>query len=98
MKDIADDRTIDAFSPAIKPAFVDIRNQRPSIAEEKAKLVLQLKRMVDKPPQHVINGGIATVRNWVSAAAECRKVMRASVGDLERAINRMSTWTNGAPT
>lgn len=95
MKDPADTRTVDAFGDRQQRQFADIRNQRPSTAEQKAQLCLTLKRLCDKPPQNVVNVGIATVRAWKTASEECRKVcakVSSSVPQLEAAINRMKAF------
>ncbi len=95
MKDPADNRTTDAFGDQHQRQFTDIRNQRQSVAEQKAQLCLTLKQLCDKPPKTVVNGGIDMVRAWKSASAECRKVCAktsSSVPQLEAAINRMKAF------
>lgn len=95
MKDPADNSTADAFdSPAPKP-FIDIRNQRPSTAEQNATLCMQLKKLCDKPPQSVIFGSVNDVRAWKSVMIDCRKVLNkttSTVPQLESAINRMKAF------
>lgn len=54
MKHPADNRTIDAFDPPAPKPFTDIHNQRPSTAEQKATLCLQLRELCNKPPQKII--------------------------------------------
>lgn len=95
MKHPADNRTIDAFDPPAPRPFVDIRNQRPSVAEQKAALCMQLRALCNHPPQSVVSGGIGAVRAWKSVQAECCKVAAkatSTVPQLESAINRMRAF------
>lgn len=74
-----------------KPAksFRDIRNQRPSTAERKAELCLEIKALALKAPPCVINGGVQTVRKWIAAQQQAMKVAgssRSSVVELELAV------------
>jgi len=72
--------------------FRDIRNQRPSVAEQKAALALELGRLLTKPPASVVNGSVQKVREWQAARARAAKVAgssRSSVPELTAAINNM---------
>lgn len=95
MKDQADNRTVDAFDPPAPKPFVDIRNQRPSVAEQKATLCMQLRELCNRPPQKIIDGGVMHVVAWKSVRAECAKIIAKStstVPQLESAINRMKAF------
>lgn len=79
-----------------KPQFKDIRNQRPSVAEEKAHKALQLGRLCNAiPPQIKAGGTIDKVRDWRKsrdAAAKVAANKRASVAELSAAINNMARF------
>lgn len=95
MKDPADQNTVDAFDPPPPRQFTDIRNQRPSKAEQKAVLCMQLRQLCNHPPQSVVSGGIGAVRAWKSVQAECCKLAAkttSTVPQLESAINRMRAF------
>lgn len=83
-----------------KPAksFRDIRNQRPSTAERKAELALDIKRLALKPPASVISGSVQTVRAWRTAQEAAMKVAgssRSSVVDLELAVKSLEVFAPG---
>ncbi len=82
--------------PAMTPVqFKDIRNTRPSTAEEKAALCLQLGRLCLKPPPGVVNGGIELTRRWVAAqkaGLALAKNSRASTVQLSMAVAAMRTF------
>ncbi len=83
---------IDGDSRTSPPPFKDIRNTRPSVAEEKATLVLQLGQLLREVPARVNAGGIQATREWLlaqSGAVKVAKNSRASVMDLEMAIRKM---------
>lgn len=71
------------------------RNTRPSAAEEKAQLLLELGRMCQTPPQKVCNGSVNLTREWVacqkSGKALCLNT-RASVVQLGIAIKNMQRF------
>lgn len=76
-------------------AFKDIRNTRPSAAEEKAQLALLLNRLLGKVPASVQNGSVNTVHRWRETRDECQKICansHSSVVALEGAIKRMSAF------
>ena len=74
-------------------AFRDIRNTRPSAAEEKALIALELGRPINSIPPFIKSGGtVADVRDWKKLREECAKVAkssRASVQELRSACSRM---------
>lgn len=82
------------FSSPSKP-FKDIRNQRDSTAEKKAALKLELGRLIDRVPPSVRDGSVQAVCHWQltrDAAAKVAKNSRASINDIERAINSMAQY------
>lgn len=77
------------------PPFKDIRNTRPSAAEEKAALCLELGRLCQKCPASVASGSINLTRNWVAAQKQARKIVansRSSVAELSSAISNMMSF------
>jgi hypothetical protein len=75
-----------------KREFKDIRGTRPTVAEEKAALSLQLNRLCQSPPDSVRNGSINVVRSWVEAQKKALKTLksaRSSVQELTSAISNM---------
>lgn len=76
--------------------FRDIRNQRSSTAETKANLLLDLGRMINKVPPHIMAAGIERTREWVAArdaAAKIAASSRSSIPDLTRAIASMNRFS-----
>lgn len=77
------------------PKFKDVRNLRPTIAEEKAELCLRIGVLCRKPPACVANGSIQTTREWVAAmksAMATAKKARASVPELTAALSSMERF------
>lgn len=75
--------------------FQDIRNQRDTVAEEKAVLCLQLKELCHKCPQSVANGSIQITRSWFASQKNSLKTLnssRSSVPDLQRAVTNMRQY------
>lgn len=73
----------------------DIRNTRPTVAEEKAQLALELGRIISKCPVRVQNGSVNLVREWRAtkdAAAKVCANSRSSAQQLRTAINSMSRF------
>lgn len=71
------------------------KNIRPTIAEEKAELVLKLGKRINTVPESVKNGSVQVVREWRDARQKAAKVagnQRASVQELQSAINSMQRW------
>lgn len=80
--------------PSGKP-FRDIRNMRPTTAEDKAQLVLELHGLCLKAPDCIRKGSIEAVRNWMELQKWSCKVAanpRSSVPDLERAIRSLRNY------
>lgn len=76
--------------------FRDIRNTRPSTAEEKAVQLMRLGEMVTKIPEHIKSGGtVGEVRSWKKdrdAAAKVAGNSRASINDITASIHNMERW------
>lgn len=67
-------------------------NTRPSVAEEKASLCLELGRLLNKVPASIASGSIQKTREWMEAqkaALKLVKNVRAAVPQLTSAINNM---------
>jgi hypothetical protein len=80
---------------APRPAFVDIRNTRPSAAEEKAQLALTLNQLCRTPPKSLGSASINTVRAWKDAHKSALKVLNSkssSRTDLQSAINNLRRY------
>jgi hypothetical protein len=81
-------------------AFRDIRNQRPSTAEEKAQLLKILGELMNKVPDRIRSGGsIEEVRRWKLERGEVAKVAgnrRSSTHDIRSAINKMQKYFDAA--
>lgn len=78
-----------------KPEFKDIRNTKPFVAEEKARLALMLGDLVNKVPMSVRNGSVDQVRLWKmdrEVSFKAVKNPKSSVNDLQSAISRMLKW------
>lgn len=84
---------IDWIGSTAKPrAFKDIRNQRPSVAEEKARLCLELGNLTQRVPASIMAAGIEKTRQWRAAQESAIKVLkssRSSVTELTIAIKNM---------
>lgn len=78
-----------------EPPRKDIRNTRPSVAEEKARLALELGRLLMAVPPEVRSGSINAVNRWKQvreAASKVAGAKRSSVQDLQYAIRSMQNW------
>lgn len=74
------------------PAFVDIRNQRESVAEEKARLCMELNALCKTPPRSLNSASINVVRAWRATHKQACKALASkdsSRADLQSAINSM---------
>lgn len=85
--------SIDLFGHA-EPAKQcrDIRNQRPSTAEDKAVLCKQLLELCHRPPESVVNGGVQLTRRWIADSAGAKKVAaspKSSVPQLMYEVAKM---------
>lgn len=75
--------------------FKDIRNTRPSNAEEKARLCMELGSLLKRIPQSAVNGSVQDVRRWKLAVDECTKTVmnkRSTSVELGIAIKRMHAF------
>jgi hypothetical protein len=80
--------------PPLKP-FKDIRNQRPSAAEEKAALCLELGRLCHKVPPSISQGSIEKTRDWVAAQQRALKVVnskRSSIAAITAELVNMRKY------
>lgn len=78
-----------------QPTFKDIRNQRPSTAEEKAALCLTLGELCRKVPDSIRDGDVKKVREWRAHAEKAQKVLagkRSSIAELTTAIAQMRSY------
>lgn len=84
---------LDWVSTAPARPFKDIRNTRPSVAQQKAEMLLRLGDLINKIPPNVKGGGsINDVRNWRigrEAAAKVAKSTRSSTAEITSAISNM---------
>lgn len=75
--------------------FQDIRNQRPSVAEEKATLCRHLNELLRRTPRAEAIATINQTHAYSHAHKQCLKVLRASSSsrsELQRAIDVMSPF------
>ena len=84
-----------------KPAksFRDIRNQRPSTAERKAELCMEIKALALKVPASVASGSVQVVRRWRDAQEKAMKVAgssRSSIVELELAVKLFDEFAGRA--
>lgn len=80
---------------APRAPFVDIRNQRDSVADEKATLVFQLNALVKHVPASINGSSVNRVRAWKAERESALKVLsnkRSSRTELQRAINVMREY------
>lgn len=87
---------VDLFGAApVAVPFKDIRNTRPSVAEEKAALCLQIGELARKVPASVCNGSVNKVREWKAVAVSALKTAgsrRSAVPDLTAAITNLARF------
>ncbi len=80
---------------AQRAAFKDIPRQRDHVAEEKAMLCDELRRLCRKPPPSIMGADIIKTRYWVTACKAARVVMadkRSSVPALLKQISVMRSY------
>lgn len=78
-----------------KPIFVDIRNQRDSVAEKKAVLCKLLLEAVRVVPFGICNADVKTVREWRNCCDNAKKTLsnkRSTVNDLEVSLKQMQSY------
>lgn len=89
----------DLFGHAqIRREFQDIRNTRPSVAEEKAALCLELVELCRTAPKSIANGSVDAVRKFLGELARSRKVLNkktSSANDLRGAIANIKRFHEG---
>lgn len=82
------------FAPE-KAEFVDIRNQRDSVAEEKAQLCKQLNDKLRKVPVGINSASVNKVRQYKRDHERCLKILaskRSSRAELLGAIESMRAY------
>jgi hypothetical protein len=75
--------------------FKDIRNQRESVAEEKARLCQDLNALLRATPKSLGVASIQRVREFKVEHKRCLKVLQSKTSsrqELESAINSMKGW------
>jgi hypothetical protein len=75
--------------------FKDIRNWRPSVAEDKAELALILGRLLTRVPTSILAGSVQAVRQWKEERDKAQKVAassRSSVQQLRSAISGLERF------
>ena len=80
---------------APRKSFRDIRNQRPSTAERKAQLCMEIRALAMKPPPCVLGGGVQAVRTWRVTQENALKVaagVKSSVVQLELAVKSLEAF------
>ena len=82
------------FNP-LQAGFVDIRNQRDSVAEEEAELCKLLNDLLHKIPKGINSASVNKVRQFKKDHARCLKVLssrRSSRSELLGAIESMRAY------
>ncbi len=77
------------------PPFRDIRNTRPTVAEEKAILAKQLGELSRKAPPNCLDWSVQRTREFRDACDKARKVagaQRSSVHELRSALNSLEKY------
>lgn len=75
--------------------FVDIRNQRESVAEEKARLCMELNVMCKRAPRFLSDASVQTVRAWQYAHKSAMKTLAckdSSRQQLSTAIESLRSY------
>lgn len=79
------------FQHPRKP-FVDIQNQRPAVADEKAQLCMELNRVLRRIPKSINSASINETRAYLAERDRALKVLsakRSSRVELQHAIKSM---------
>lgn len=82
------------YAPPCAP-FKDIRNQRDSVAEEKAELCAILNKMLRQIPESIRSASINKTRAYMAERERCLKTLkssRSSRAELLSAINTMRQY------
>lgn len=77
------------------PQFRDIRNQRPSTAEQKAVALLRLGQLLKRVHAQIRDGSVQRVREWKACHAAALKVAgnsRSSVTEITSACHSLERW------
>jgi hypothetical protein len=75
--------------------FQDIRNTRPSAAQEKANLCAELNRLCRTPPRSLNSASIQTIRGWRQTHKDALRVLqspRSSIPQLRSAITSLQQY------
>lgn len=76
-------------------SFKDISNQRPSTAEQKARLCHQIGALINRVPKSIMSAGIERTREWRAArdlSAKAVQSSRTSTTELQIALKRMQAF------
>jgi hypothetical protein len=82
------------YTPEPEP-FTDIRNQRDSVAEEKAVLCMQLSELCRKVPPSICSASAEKTRAFMHARERAKKVLmgkRSSRTELAEAIKNLRSY------
>lgn len=82
-----------------QPPFVDIGNQSPAVADEKAQLAMRLNILLRRIPASINQASINDTRAYLAERDRALKVLgakRSSRIELQRAINSMMRFEAGA--
>jgi hypothetical protein len=87
---------VDLFGfSAERPEFKDIRNQRESVAEEKARLCAELNSLLRRTPKPNAIASVQQVKQFQHAHKTALKVLQCKTSsrqELQSAITSMSAW------
>jgi hypothetical protein len=78
-----------------RPEFKDIRNQRESVAEEKARLCGELNTLLRRTPKASAIASVQQVTAYKHAHKAALKVLQSKASsrqELATAINNMACW------
>jgi len=87
----------DLFGEISRPIFQDIKNTRPSVAEEKAALALVLNKLVKAIPKSINSASVNYVRQWREANKSALKVLNSKSSsrvELQSAISNLERYFN----
>lgn len=82
-------------TPPPRHEFKDIRNQRESVAEEKARLCFELNALCKKIPKAIASASIQSTRQWLAVRDSSLATMRSktsSRAQLMSAIQRLKEF------
>lgn len=82
------------YAPPAAP-FKDIRNQRESVAEEKARLCQVLNDLLRRTPKPSAIGSVQQVTHYKAAHKAALKVLQSKASsrqELATAISTMESW------